>query len=121
MTLFETLFVAHILGDWLFQTEWMAENKNKKISAMIVHLIIYHIFILAALRWKIGFEDLSIYFVLLIMIAVHTLLDLRWTVETLIKALRINVKREPDKWLNIAIDQALHIILLAVVSVYYSI
>ena len=120
MTIFETLIVAHILGDWIFQTEWMAENKSKKVSAMIVHLFIYHLFVLLALRYKIGFEDMSVYLVLLLMIIIHTLLDLRWTVENLIKFLRINVKREPDKWLNITIDQALHILLLACVSINYS-
>lgn len=120
MTLFESLFVAHLLGDWLFQTEWMALNKNKKVTAMVTHLVIYHLFILGVLGWHFSFSNLSIYVVLLLMIVVHALLDLQWTVLAIIKFLRITVKREPEKWIMVAVDQTLHILLLAAVTIYLS-
>jgi len=34
---------AHLIGDYLFQTDWMANNKKKNTWACIIHVIIYMI------------------------------------------------------------------------------
>lgn len=37
------LFViaAHTLGDWMFQTQWMASNKSKSLWPLVVHIAVY--------------------------------------------------------------------------------
>ena len=46
MSLFDSLLVAHLVGDWLLQTEWQALNKTKNWRAMWAHVAVYHILIL---------------------------------------------------------------------------
>lgn len=41
------LLFLHFVGDFVFQTRWMANNKGKKIIALLVHILAYT-FILAA-------------------------------------------------------------------------
>lgn len=35
------LLVFHWLGDFVFQSDWMATNKSKKLDALIVHSLVY--------------------------------------------------------------------------------
>ena len=34
-------FLAHLIGDFLLQTEWMAVNKKDKLSAVFIHVLSY--------------------------------------------------------------------------------
>jgi hypothetical protein len=112
MTIFEALLMAHILGDWLLQTEWQAKNKQSNWLALLVHVAIYHIVALAILIW--GFDlDLTAAVLVVVALAVlHALLDRREIVIWLMRTLRITVERKPEGWLLIAVDQALHLLLL---------
>jgi len=38
---FGTLILAHLLGDFVFQTDWMAQNKSKGSLACAVHCAVY--------------------------------------------------------------------------------
>lgn len=40
MTLPISLIVAHYLGDWLLQSDWMALNKSKSNLALGVHVLV---------------------------------------------------------------------------------
>lgn len=33
--------VAHLVGDYLFQSDWMAQNKTKSVRAAMIHAITY--------------------------------------------------------------------------------
>ena len=43
MTLFEWLLVGHLIGDWVFQNDWMARHKQNGLfnRAILVHCAIY--------------------------------------------------------------------------------
>jgi hypothetical protein len=41
------LLFLHFVGDFIFQTSWMATNKGKKITALLVHILAYSL-VLAA-------------------------------------------------------------------------
>ena len=43
MTLFEWLLVGHLIGDWVFQNDWMARHKQDGLfnRAILVHCAIY--------------------------------------------------------------------------------
>ena len=118
MTTFELLMVAHLVGDWLLQTEWMAMEKRYNWRALLSHVTVYHALIFAVLGYRFGYGDARVYVVVVVLALTHALLDRQWPVVRIMRLLRISVKRPPEKWLEIAIDQSLHILLLAAALVF---
>ena len=51
MTIFTWLLIAHLVGDWMLQNDWMAQYKQKKLlnSAIAVHCLLYTATILVSL------------------------------------------------------------------------
>ena len=41
MTVIYVLLVAHFVGDFLCQTDWMATNKSKRWDALALHVLVY--------------------------------------------------------------------------------
>jgi len=45
--------LAHIFGDYIFQSDWMALNKSKRSLPCFVHVMIYtSVFLLLTTSWK---------------------------------------------------------------------
>lgn len=45
-------FIAHFIGDFILQNDWMAVNKKKHSYACLVHVIVYLIpFAICPLQW----------------------------------------------------------------------
>ena len=62
--------LAHLFGDYILQSDWMAMNKSKRTFPCLVHVILYTLpFLLITTSWK----------ALLVICAVHFILD-RWPV-----------------------------------------
>jgi hypothetical protein len=120
MTLFESLVIGHILGDWLLQTEWQAQNKAVKWGAMLVHVAIYHAVMLAILVARYGAGELPVYVAVAGLAVSHALLDRKWPVVWTMRTLRISVERAPDRVLILIVDQSLHMLLLALATLYLS-
>ena len=116
MSLFDKLLVAHLVGDWLLQTEWQALNKAKNYRALFSHIGVYSIIMLSVLAIDFGFQNIYVYLVVLMLGLSHALLDRRWPVIRFMKAFRIIVEREPELWLVLAVDQVLHISFLAIAA-----
>ena len=112
MTLFETLLIAHLCGDFILQTEWQALNKDHNWRAMLYHVATYHTIILAVLMYRFGFQNLLIYGVTGILAISHAIIDRRWPVLWWMKTYRLSVAWPPEKWLVIVIDQAIHVLFL---------
>ncbi len=88
MRLFVVLVCAHILGDFLFQTDWLARNKHR-FGVLLLHVTIHGLLAyLAVAQW-------SLWSLPLIVVAGHGVLDF-------IK------KFVPDTAPTFAMDQALH-------------
>ena len=117
MTLFETLLIAHVVGDWLLQTEWQATNKATNWRALLTHVVVYHAVVLAALLWRAGPGNSSVYLVVLGLAVIHPIMDRKQSVEWFMRAMRISVRREPSGWLASAVDQSLHLVWLAAATV----
>jgi hypothetical protein len=120
MSLFDKLLVAHLVGDWLLQTEWQAVNKTKNYRALLSHIGVYSVIMLGVLILDFGFQNIYVYIMVGMLALSHALLDRRWPVIRLMEAFRLIVKREPERWLVMAIDQVLHIALLAIAAVVLS-
>lgn len=117
MTVFESLFLAHLVGDWILQTEWQARNKSHNWRAMLAHVAVYHVVVLAALVWQLGTGDPAVYAVVVALAALHWLIDRDRSKQGLIRALRISSESPPPAWLSIMVDQSIHLVLLGVASV----
>ena len=120
MTVFETLLVAHVLGDWLLQTEWQAVNKGRSWKALLAHVAVYHVVLLVALGIKLGFDQPLVYAAVGVLALVHGVLDRQGFVQWLMRALRIVVERQPERWLSIAVDQSVHFVILAAAALFLS-
>ena len=45
-------FVAHLVGDFILQNEWMAGNKKNRNFACLIHVLVYLVpFLLCPLDW----------------------------------------------------------------------
>ena len=98
-------FVAHLIGDFILQNEWMVANKKRRSLACLVHVLLYLVpFLLCQLHW---------WQILLIGLQ-HFVQDrtnfIFWWVRVL--------KRVPsDRWkqLPLYVDQAFHIMWIEIV------
>jgi uncharacterized membrane protein len=114
MTLFEYLFVAHLVADWLLQTEWQALNKDHNFLALFSHIGIYSLVILAVLVANFGFWNGAVYLVVGLIALTHGFIDRRKPVIWFMKTFRLMVERPSNQVLVLAVDQTFHILLLAI-------
>ena len=110
MSPFDVLLIAHLFGDFIFQTNWMAVNKADRTHSLLFHSLAYTltIFIFAS----VFSVPLSIWAIALVFVS-HCILDRRvftqWWVKTVMK-----VDGPEADWLVIMVDQAFHVFILAV-------
>ena len=45
------LLIAHMVGDYLFQNRWMAQNKHKNVWIAYIHAAIYMLSVGIICRW----------------------------------------------------------------------
>jgi len=106
------MILAHLLGDWILQTEWQATNKMHNWRAMLAHVAVYHLVLCIALLLWFGPSDPFVYIVVVSLAVTHAFIDRRWPIIALMRALRATREREPEGWLVIIIDQCVHVLLL---------
>ena len=111
LTLALTLLLAHILGDFTFQTSKMIRMKRRnengsRYKALIFHIAI-HFILLALLLF-----DFKYWAGILLILTSHFLFDLL--------KLRWEDKRKVNKTTLFFIDQALHLLIIASVVYFYS-
>lgn len=115
MTPYETLFLAHLLGDWILQTEWQALNKTTNWRALLGHIVVYHSIMLAAMLTRFSYADARVWFALVFIALTHAILDRRAFTLKLMQVFRSVVQREPEFWLILAVDQSLHLIVIGLI------
>ncbi|MHB1125624.1 MAG: DUF3307 domain-containing protein [Bacillota bacterium] len=103
------LIVGHMAGDYLFQTRWMANNKTRDWSPLLVHSTVY-----TGLVWLFSLPPGGIGpgGVLLVLIS-HLVLDRRravaWWTRTICQA-------DDLPWMLMVVDQSWHLLVLALAS-----
>lgn len=108
MSLFDALVVGHLVGDFLAQTAWMADNKASRLGPLVVHSLVYTLFVGAAGRLEGGLPVWA----LPVLFVSHALLDQRAFVRFWVRTVQ-GVHREADVWLYVVADQAFHVLVLA--------
>lgn len=105
MTPFERGLVAHLVGDWILQNDWMARNKRSlRHPAPWTHAAIQALCLGVALGWQGG----------LVLGFIHLLIDTRVPVDSWIRFFK-KCGRAPEVGsIAIWLDQTLHIVCIAV-------
>lgn len=112
MTVFSYLLIGHLIGDFLFQTSWMAMFKATKWLPLIVHCVVYTISVTTVVFF--GYGLLPIGAISLLFVS-HIFLDRRVFVAWWVKHI-MQTKGSESKWLSIMVDQIFHIIILGAVA-----
>ena len=105
MSLFDKLLVGHLVGDFLLQTEWQALNKGTNYRALFSHIVVYALILFGVLASEFGFQNMLVYLMVVMLAGSHALIDRGWPVVRYMKAFRLIVRRKPERWLVIAVDQ----------------
>lgn len=95
------LLAGHFLGDFAFQSSWMAEKKGKSWEINFYHCLVYTASVLAL--GKLGNYSLTV-FGLLVIIFSHFFID----------SLKARYEKIPYLWL----DQILHLLVLLGVFIF---
>ncbi|MDA8213383.1 MAG: DUF3307 domain-containing protein [Clostridia bacterium] len=109
MTLFDWLLVGHLVGDYLLQNRWMAVGKLKFWAPLLVHSAVYTLTVALLALFS---EGLTWPAVALIFLA-HVALDRRGFVKFWAERL---TGAADLPWLVIMVDQAWHIVVLALAT-----
>lgn len=115
MILFNYLFIGHLIGDFLFQTNWMAMNKSKKWFPLLTHCVVYTLMIFS-LAFFGGFT-LPLSAIGLIFVS-HVILDKRVFVEWWVRTI-MGSSGDASNWLLVVVDQVFHILILAAVAHFW--
>ncbi|MBX3053337.1 MAG: DUF3307 domain-containing protein [Caldilineaceae bacterium] len=113
MTPFEWFLVGHLIGDWVFQNDWMARHKQNGLLnwAILIHCGVYTaVLVLAYLLATISSLDLSTLplFAVLVYLS-HLLID-----ATGLAGRWIHFFRQTDApFMRIVVDQTMHLVVLA--------
>ncbi|WP_404407309.1 DUF3307 domain-containing protein [Jeotgalibacillus malaysiensis] len=110
MTPFSYLFLSHLIGDYLFQTSWMAGRKKNSWPALITHCSVYTVTV--AMIAFFAFGGLS-FIAILFVFFTHVLIDKQFIVQWWVEHIMSPPPSE-KKWLTIVVDQIFHLIVLAI-------
>ncbi|MCM5663040.1 DUF3307 domain-containing protein [Galbibacter mesophilus] len=102
MELFLKLFLAHLLGDFTFQSKkWVAEKEEKKARSgkLYIHVLI-HVLLAFLFVW-----DFSLWYIPLIIGATHFIID----------AAKLTLQTPKTKRLFFFLDQLLHILVIGAI------
>lgn len=109
MSQFDMLLIGHFIGDFLFQTSWMAQYKATKWVPLLTHVTVYTA-IVSLFGWLSG--GLSLWGIAVIFFG-HVLLDRKKFVAFWVQKVQ-QAEGSSKGWLSIVADQIFHIILLAI-------
>lgn len=109
------VLVGHLIGDWIFQTDWQAKNKPHSWKANQQHMLSYHLTLGFFCMFAISGWALAC--VMGVSWITHSIIDRRRIVKRLMK-LTQSYDFSQQMWGVLVVDQALHLsILLLMVGV----
>lgn len=111
MSPFDVLFIGHLIGDFLFQTNWMATQKSQNWVALLVHVTVYTLTV-SIVTFILG-AGLSAWGIAVVFVS-HFIVDKRtlapWWVASVMRT-----TGQDSGWLGLVVDQVFHILILALV------
>jgi hypothetical protein len=116
---FLVLLAGHLLGDWVAQNDWQATNKSRSWAALTAHVASYHLLMGLLLLIPVvrdGWPAGKALAALAVSALTHAVIDRRWPVRALMRAAG-SPGFAAVEWGVIAVDQALHLFILAMLAV----
>ncbi len=116
---FLVLLSSHLVGDWVTQSDWQATNKTRSWAALAAHVACYHLLLGLLLLIPVlgdGWPAWKALVAVGVSAASHALIDRRWPVRALLRAVGSQGFATLE-WGVIAVDQALHLSILAMLAV----
>lgn len=109
------IFLAHLLGDFVIQTDHQATNKPECWHAMAKHLAGYHVPMATVALWAFGISTAAGAF-LAISIVTHAFFDRRWPV---LRLMQLTGSSPFSTWDvgRLIVDQVCHLTCLALALV----
>jgi Protein of unknown function (DUF3307) len=115
---FLVLLAGHLLGDWVAQSDWQAANKTHSWAALTAHVASYHLIVGLLLLTPVLRDDWpagKALAALTVSAITHAVIDRRWPVRALLRAAG-SPEFATVQWGVIAVDQALHLFILAMLA-----
>lgn len=113
MSTFIWLFLGHLIGDWLFQNDWMAKNKQNSFVTLpgMAHFAIYTLCIVATVLFFIDHQMTALEFWAFAAIVFGT----HWLIDALNLAFHWGrlVQQSDLLLVRIVVDQTFHLLVLA--------
>ena len=103
--------IAHLVGDYLAQNDWMAQNKKLRSWPCFVHVLIYSAFVWLFTQW--AWPAIAIVFV------THFAQDRTTIVRFYMECIGQRKFLEPPlfPWSIIVVDNVMHLLVLYLLSV----
>ena len=114
------LFMAHLVGDYLLQDDWQAQNKkapgSKGLLACLVHCVLYTAAVFA-FAFTFGGRQLPIWAIGAVFLS-HWALDRYKIMPVLFRFMRKNKFGQPPMapWSFILVDNILHVLVLYAIT-----
>ena len=104
-----SLVLAHLVGDFLLQRKYWALNKTSKLSALLIHCVVYTAaFIPVFWMYEVCWAWLAWIFL------THVLIDNGHFVNWWSRV--VNDNHDPVFWLLVVRDQVIHLLVLVVIA-----
>ncbi len=116
MSLFDWLLVGHLVGDFLMQTETMAEGKVQSWPWMAKHVGLYMVVMTVVLGAYALTHPVPFWLVvvgLLFIAGTHVVLDRRHFTQGWMRLVDVSTDHP---WMPTVVDQVFHVLVLAVVA-----
>lgn len=112
---------AHLIGDYLFQNDYLAREKTKKHIPALIHVLLYSIpfYFLLGISWSLFFITATHFFIDRYRLAIYWIKLINWNWKS------DNFGFSNDKpvwfslWLLIIYDNSLHIIINTTAIYFY--
>ena len=119
MNIFTWLLLGHLVGDWMFQNDWMARGKQRRLLTpeILVHCLVYTGVVALAL-WVATHRDVTpppYLTILAIIILSHWLIDAGNLAGHWVHLWR----QSKVLFVRIMVDQTMHLVVLAVVAEWW--
>ncbi len=115
-TVFLILLFAHILGDFYFQSDKLAEEKNIYINKVLKHSLIYAT--LCVVLAVIFFNKIIMY-IFIIMALSHFIIDLIKYLFIKKSSSKSNLNQEKERVIY-CIDQLVHLVIISVLAILFT-
>lgn len=116
MTIFSWLLIGHLIGDWMFQNDWMARDKRGRwwSSQCVTHCLVYTVAVVLVAWLGSGLQATApqLGFAFFVILITHWLID----GFNLAEHWGNLINQTQSSFVRIVVDQTMHLIVLGALA-----